>query len=1377
STGTANATAYGYSVGLADASNGADYSAINYMRLIIVTTGSASVGLNGMSCESFEGQVYGTTKTSKYYQTADDANPITPDTTEVNVVEIASDPDLADGSYSGTAATAAMATLSGTNKNGIAYPKVYTNASYLVANSSEYYVDMWFYVSDTTNLPFCVSIEAYEGLGALNRIYGSSCEYWTMSFVIGSTTTVVNDLTGATLTTGWNHLQKYITKFNRADANNYLSSNATHPTQYGIRSRSVSDTIGGITLYSHNSNAGLTIAMTEPVIANADGEYNGIGFSGSVTDMAAEKLDSDIFTTRVQDSKADLGACVVDAADLGDYAGDAQTAYFATLSAVAKSGIGVPASDYKIDFAKLSSNPGSYYYDAWLYFGDTANLKDFTVRVYSDGELGRIFSNLREESWAYSKSLTLTEDIDFFTEGTQTLQNGWNHIVMPISKFTLGTQGNGSVKFGYDVFTQVESIGGFTFHNNTAASGALDFAVSQTAIVDASGSDEWRTNGAHPISISLTGYEETLSVGDAFSAGNIAATINFDTGVTRTVGLSDSHLTVDSSEVNMADEGDYTVTVTYTDDNGNSVSATYSVSVSVAAAENVFAPVTGDRHASDMRKTLTETSNTFEVYDIADLADDTYTGSASGIYYATLNDNVAKTGYTLGGTLDASKLVYDINNTASTKYFLNMWVFVDNLDTFANANFVVRLYSEDYYRYTGSFTNFVEYWALQMGQFVTVNADGSYSYKDINHTVSGTQQVTEGWNHFVLRIDYMDHNTNTLTGVGYTDFMTNKTLGGISFGMWNATADIFSFGVADIAITDANGDTDPVTAPTVLDKTVVDTSAVKKQFAVGDELNTSGIVVTNYYDDDTTEVVDPENYVVDASAVIMDEAGTYTVTITMDDKKIGSYDVVVADKSGISIWDTSGMGPKSLADAYTTLVSQPKSYVEVVDVSTLTDGDKEYTGDAIDAYMLHYLDKTGKQGFEFAGNLNVASVDFENGGYSLAMWLYLPSDSASSFASANFVVRIFSNNYFHYQGSFSNYIEYWCYNAGQQKLSTGWNYINIPLSSLTKQSTTTSQGLNHPACIGYIDFESTKTLGGISFVDHNTASFDVALAQVQILDENGTEDWRNNVVTATGVSISGQKTSFAYGAEFEVGSEAIVTVDYDNGGSSIVTDYTVDSSEFKSLVPGTYTITITAEGWSTSYDVTVDDGITGIEVTNAPDKTTYTVGEELDYTGLVASIVYASGLKEEIEAGADCDIDASEVIISEPGTYTVYLIFENDLGEEVRDSFTVTYEAAEVTLVGIDISALPTKVDYTTGEAIDLTGLKVIAIYSDKSSAEITGYTTDALSVDTSTAGTKTVTVTYDGETATFNVTYTDSAPALTENKYEAENNELIVLS
>jgi hypothetical protein len=73
------------------------------------------------------------------------------------------------------------------------------------------------------------------------------------------------------------------------------------------------------------------------------------------------------------------------------------------------------------------------------------------------------------------------------------------------------------------------------------------------------------------------------------------------------------------------------------------------------------------------------------------------------------------------------------------------------------------------------------------------------------------------------------------------------------------------------------------------------------------------------------------------------------------------------------------------------------------------------------------------------------------------------------------------------------------------------------------------------------------------------------------------------------------------------------------------------------------------------------------------------------------------------------------------------------------------------TLVSINVTTRPTKTVYAIGESLSTAGMVVTAAYSDGTTEAVTGYTTSGF--DSSSAGQKTVTVSYEGTTTTFTVT------------------------
>ena len=71
-------------------------------------------------------------------------------------------------------------------------------------------------------------------------------------------------------------------------------------------------------------------------------------------------------------------------------------------------------------------------------------------------------------------------------------------------------------------------------------------------------------------------------------------------------------------------------------------------------------------------------------------------------------------------------------------------------------------------------------------------------------------------------------------------------------------------------------------------------------------------------------------------------------------------------------------------------------------------------------------------------------------------------------------------------------------------------------------------------------------------------------------------------------------------------------------------------------------------------------------------------------------------------------------------------------------------------LTSIAVTTKPSKLSYTEGESFDKSGMIVTAYYNNNLSEAVSNYTVSGYS---STIGTKTITVSYNGKTATFDVT------------------------
>lgn len=149
-----------------------------------------------------------------------------------------------------------------------------------------------------------------------------------------------------------------------------------------------------------------------------------------------------------------------------------------------------------------------------------------------------------------------------------------------------------------------------------------------------------------------------------------------------------------------------------------------------------------------------------------------------------------------------------------------------------------------------------------------------------------------------------------------------------------------------------------------------------------------------------------------------------------------------------------------------------------------------------------------------------------------------------------------------------------------------------------------------------------------------------------------------------------------------------------------------------------------------------------ISVEHKPDKLTYFVGQEPDLRGLTLTAAYDSGEHEVIEAGFSAELDSSKA-----GTQIVTVRY---LGETT--TYTVT--VVEPELSSIELVQYPTA-ELRAGDQLDTSAVVLRARYNDGSTVDgiRSGFSCEPTVFQS--AGTKTVTVRYQGKSASFSVLVT----------------------
>ena len=209
-------------------------------------------------------------------------------------------------------------------------------------------------------------------------------------------------------------------------------------------------------------------------------------------------------------------------------------------------------------------------------------------------------------------------------------------------------------------------------------------------------------------------------------------------------------------------------------------------------------------------------------------------------------------------------------------------------------------------------------------------------------------------------------------------------------------------------------------------------------------------------------------------------------------------------------------------------------------------------------------------------------------------------------------------------------------------------------------------------------------------------------------------------------------------------------------------DYTVTPEENWNTTAGEKTVTIHYLGTDASLaDITYKVTVVAKEVasitTGGKYPVEFTVGDTFSYEGLIVTAHYTSELYEDEE------VTGFEVTAPDMTTAGQDKVVTVSYGGKTT-TYTVDVVAAPVTLESIEVTTNPTKTTYNVGEDFSPNGIVITAHYSDSSTKVINDSSEEFVSVtfsgtDFSTAGTKTITVTYGGKTTTFTVTVVEPTP------------------
>lgn len=241
--------------------------------------------------------------------------------------------------------------------------------------------------------------------------------------------------------------------------------------------------------------------------------------------------------------------------------------------------------------------------------------------------------------------------------------------------------------------------------------------------------------------------------------------------------------------------------------------------------------------------------------------------------------------------------------------------------------------------------------------------------------------------------------------------------------------------------------------------------------------------------------------------------------------------------------------------------------------------------------------------------------------------------------------------------------------------------------------------------------------GSSDYVGNKT--FDYIDAKVSKVNSFDSEFWDSNkneyrrikykIVDSVEFDFSNAPKAFKYNEEFTTGN-GISIQRYFADGSDMEEEinYSVDYSEYKKDVPGSYTINVTAYGKTDSYVVTVEGPeLKSLKLENKPTNKYY-VGDKFEFNTAMLYAYYSDGTKKQI------DLDDPDLVIDAPKKLAVG---QNKITYTYKGASTyLVVEAAELKIKSYEIlnkDELEGREYKIKDKNVDLSGMQIKVTYEN----------------------------------------------------------------
>ena len=260
----------------------------------------------------------------------------------------------------------------------------------------------------------------------------------------------------------------------------------------------------------------------------------------------------------------------------------------------------------------------------------------------------------------------------------------------------------------------------------------------------------------------------------------------------------------------------------------------------------------------------------------------------------------------------------------------------------------------------------------------------------------------------------------------------------------------------------------------------------------------------------------------------------------------------------------------------------------------------------------------------------------------------------------------------------------------------------------------------------YAITQGTLTLG-------SNYKIDFTGAKLTILEVN---------VTRIEVTKNPTKLTYIEGEKFDTAGMVITAYFADGTNSTISNENLIIEPKVLSL--GTEKVTISYGGQSAEVTVTVNPRtLDSIKVEGTPAKNVVRGEDAPDMTGLTVTAIYNNGTTANVT-------DNDNVTATVQGEKIIVSYTEGDVTKTAEAAGYVVIPS-DATVESVSVDAAKAKTSYRVGDTFSTEGLVVKAKFSNSAEVEVTGY--EVSNPDMSKAGKQTITVTYEGKTATYEIT------------------------